>query len=182
MEKITVENKSKYTLLSYLFLVLTIFIVLLFTKDLLSQTALKYDALKESNNKLEEKTNEYKEIEKIKQDIESWKIDKKELDKYLVKFNENELIEYFYNYANTNPAKLKITSINISKWTLNEFWFKEWKIDLQVMFADEKSMLDMLSFINTSDKYKMFVHELTYPYWNTTQTFTTTIPIKVLYK
>ena len=132
---------------------------------------------------MQEKTSKLADIEQVKNDIKSWKIDKKELDKYLISFNENELTDYFYSYSNSNPTKLKIQSISLTKWSLNEFGFHEWQISLQVLFANEQAMIDTLNFLNWSDKYKLFVHEFTYPMSSSMQqAFSVTLPIKVLYK
>ena len=54
--------------------------------------------------------------------------------------------------------------------------------DLKVIFSDENAMLDMLNYLNNSEKYKLFVHEFTYPMSTTTQAFSVSLPIKVLYK
>ena len=84
---------------------------------------------------------------------------------------------------NRNPTKLKIQSISLTKWSLNEFGFHEWQISLQVLFANEQAMIDTLNFLNWSDKYKLFVHEFTYPMSSSMQqAFSVTLPIKVLYK
>lgn len=183
MEKnLNVENKTKYNLISYILILVTIFLVLLFTKDLIITSKENQARVSELNNTLEQKNKELQEVNLLKDDIKSWKKDKKELDKYLIKFDENELVDYFYNYANLNPSKVKINSVNITKWTLNEFGFHEWKVDLKVIFSDENAMLDMLNYLNNSEKYKLFVHEFTYPMSTTTQAFSVTLPIKVLYK
>ena len=62
MEKnLNVENKTKYNLISYLLIIVTIFLVLLFTKDLIITTKENQDRVSELNNTLEKKNKELQE-------------------------------------------------------------------------------------------------------------------------
>ena len=59
MEKnLNVENKTKYNLISYLLILVTIFLVLLFTKDLIITSKENKARVSELNNTLEQKNKE----------------------------------------------------------------------------------------------------------------------------
>jgi hypothetical protein len=60
---------------------------------------------------LQEKNEQYQKVSKIKSDIDSGQIKDIDFDKFLSNFSEDELIEYFYAYANNNPTKIQIQSI-----------------------------------------------------------------------
>lgn len=176
------NNKSKYTFLTYLFLLLTIFVAFLLTKDMYFEVLENSKQKELLQEKLTAKNEELQKISKIKTDIDSWKINNKQLNKFLSKFSEDELTDYFYNYANLNKTKVKIESISLTEWKLNEFWFTESKIDLTATFWQEQDMLDMINFLLTSDKYNLFIHEFSYPFGHTEGAFKVSIPLKVLYK
>lgn len=176
------NNTAKYKFLTYLFLLLSIFVVLLFSKDFylnILENNKQRDIL---TQKLAEKTSEYNKLANIKSDIETWKVKDINFDKFLSKFSEDELVQYFYSYVTLNPTKLRIESISFDEWLLNEFWFKEWKIELNATFSTEKDMIDTISYLINSEKYNLYVHEFNYPYGTTTGQFSATIPLKVLYK
>lgn len=176
------NNNSKYKFLTYLFLLLSIFVIFLFSKNIymqMTQNIKQKDALVQQ---LQEKNEQYQKVSKIKSDIDSGQIKDIDFDKFLSNFSEDELIEYFYAYANNNPTKIQIQSIWLSDWVYNEFWFKEAKVDINAVFSTEKDMLDMITFLQNSEKYNLFIHEFTYPFWNAATPFSVNIPLKVLYK
>lgn len=176
-------NNSKYKLFSYLFILLTLFILFLFTKNIYFDISSNKAMKEEITKNLEEKNKEYEKISKIKSDIDAWKFNDLNLDKFLINFDEDDLIDYFYWYANKNPSKIKINSISFSKWEPNEFWFLEWQIDLNASFENEKDMLEIIdSLIINSSKYNFYVLNFSYPMWNISWTINQSIPIKVLYK
>lgn len=177
------NNKTKYSLLTYLFLLLTLFILFIFTKDIYTQIVQNNEQVKLLEDKIKLKNDEYESISKIKSQIDDWSIKDINFNKFLVKFNENEIIDYFYSYANNHISNVKIDLLNLSEWKLNEFWFNEAKINLIATFNTEQDMLDMINFLLKSEKYNIYIHEFTYPFWiQTKEPLKIAIPLKVLYK
>lgn len=176
-------NNWKYKLLSYLFLLLTLFIIFLFTKNIYSQINQNSSSKQSLLKTLDEKNKEYNKIATISSDINSWKFSEINFDKFLINFWEDELVDYFYDYANKNPNKLTIESLNLTKWTPNEFWFNEANITLNATFQSEREMLEVIDqLIINSKKYNFYVLNLSYPLATLNWSFSMTIPIKVLYK
>lgn len=175
-------NKSKYNLYSYMLVILTLFLVLFFTKDALYQLKVDKSVKTDIENQITQMNAEIEEISKIKKDIESGTIDKNQLDKYLVSFNENELVSFFYDYSISKAWKMKIKNISINEWTKNEFGFSESLIDVQAAFSTQQDLLDFITEINSNDKYNFYVHELNYPFGNNKEILQVNVPVKVLYK
>lgn len=176
------NNKSKNSLITYFLLLLSILVLFLFTKNIYYSVKENSENLASLKEQISQKNQEYDNLSKIKLDIESWKSDVKDLNKYLVNFNEPEITNYLYSYANSNVWKLRIEAINLTEWKLNEFWINEWKIDLEVSFATETDMINMVNFLLNSETYNFFIHDFNYEYWNISWPFKVTIPLKVLYK
>lgn len=176
------NSKSKYTILTYLFLLLTIFTLFIFTKNFYYDFKVNRENIKSLTQELAQKNEEYQKLSDIKLAIDSGKSDIKNFDKFLINFDEDEITNYFYEYANNNIWDLKIDSISLSQGKLNEFWFMESQIDIIASFAWEEDMINMLNFVLTSEKYNFYIHEFNYPLWNIKWPFSVTIPLKVLYK
>ncbi len=171
------QDNVKYTILTYVFLIITILIVFFVsTKLYTSYTEITYNK-NILEQKFQESEKKYKELSDIKSKI---KDDDKEMNKFLINFSEDELTSYFYNYSKNNPSVV-INSISLSEWKLNDFWFKEWSINLSVSFDWEENMLKMLNFIINSDKYNFFITSFDYNFW-AKWPMEINIPIKVLYK
>ena len=175
------NNKSQRQMLTYIAFILSFAILIFFTKSL-------FYSVKDSSNQkdvllseIEQKTKEFDELSIIQADLKTWK-GKEIYDKYLIKFEEQEIIWYFYNYLKNNPWKLKINNISLNKWSINEFWITEWTINLSLTFINEQAMISMLDMLINNDKYNFFIHSFTYPIENTKQPFNVEIPLKVLYK
>lgn len=176
-------NNSKYKLFSYLFILLTLFVIFLFTKNIYFEISSNKAIKEELTKALEDKNKELQKVNKIKTDIDTWKYNDLNLDKFLITFDEDDLIDYFYSYAQKNSSKFEINSLSFQKWEPNEFWFTEWTINLSATFLNEKTMLEVIdNLIINSSKYNFYILSFSYPMWNTSWPITLSIPIKVLYK
>jgi len=173
------QDKAKITLLTYLLLIVTIFIIFFVTTKLYdSNNQINYSK-NTLNQKIKELETKYSELSKIKSDLS--KADQKDMEKFLINFSEDELTSYFYDYAKNNEINTSINSINLTEWQKNDFGFKEWNINLNVSFDWEESMIKMLNFIINSDKYNFYIHSFDYNFWQIWPR-EVSIPIKVLYK
>lgn len=176
-------EKSKYSLYNYLLLLGTLLMLFVFTKDFYFEyveTKAQSQALEQS---IATKNEEYDKLTKIKSEINSPKNKDLHLKKFLITFSEDELLDYFYSYANSNFTKVKIDSLNFSEWNLNEFGLKEWKIDLVATFSSEADMMEMINVLLKSEKYNLYVHDFSYQFGSDfTGPIKVSIPLKVLYK
>ncbi len=176
------NNKTKYSLFTYLFLVATLFLFL-FTKDFYTQMVENKEQIALLETKIKQKTQEYNKISKIKSQIDAGEMKDIQFNKFLIQFHEDELIDYFYAYGNQHLTNLKIESLHLSEWTLNEFGFHEAKINLAVTFNSEQDMINMINFLLMSDKYNLYIHEFNYHLGQDPKLpIQITLPLKVLYK
>lgn len=175
------NNKTRNTFLSYFFLLLSFFVIILFTKnfyinflEISKQKELLSQTLIEKNKQLEE-------ISKIKSNIDNWNVSDINFDKFLIDFSEDELVKYFYDYTNVNKTVV-IEKISLDPGFKNDYGFTEGKIELSVVVSSEQELIKMLNFLLNSEKYNLYIHDFSYPFWNTTKPFKVNIPLKVLYK
>lgn len=176
------NNKTKYVFLTYTFLLLTVFLIVLLTKNFYYDIKSNSWVINNLETQIKTKNEEFDRLSKIKFDIDNWNISDVNFDKFLIKFNEDEILNYFYSYVNKKIWKLKIDSISIDKWKINDFWFNEWKIDLTATFLTEQDMINMLNSLLNNEKYNFYIHDFSYPFWWNTKNFQVNIPLKVLYK
>ena len=176
------NTKTRNTLLTYFFLLLTFFVGILFTKNFYGQYVENKNTMQTLEVNIEEKKAEYLTLSQLKQDIEAGKYAEMNLEKYVINFSEDELTNYFYSYANTNPGKVRIESLSLDEWVQNDFGFIEWNINLTATFATELDMLNMISVLINDSKYNFYIHSLSYPFGEITWPFMVDIPLKVLYK
>lgn len=173
------QDKAKYTILTYLFLIFTIIIVFFVSMNLYdnyNQITYNKDTLEQT---LKDKKQQFANLSDIKIKLEKW--DQKEMEKFLINFSEDEFTSYFYDYAKNNELNTVINSINLVEWQKNDFWFKEWTINLNVSFTWDEPMRKMLDYILNSNKYNFYIHSFDYTLWQTWPR-NVSIPIKVLYK
>ncbi len=175
------NNQNK--LISYFFIVLSIFIILFLTKD-------SYFKLKENMDNLSEKNNEYTEQQELLKKLNLIK-ENKELSKtvkpYIHEMKENEILDHFYWQVKNNSfwsGYVVLNWINLEKWSKNEYWFNEGKINLSLIVSDNHELYKMLNFITwPSLKYKFFMDNFNFSYNKDSKSwYQVNIPIKVFYK
>ena len=137
----------------------------------------------DKNDSIVLETKERKELlDKLNELKKSNKINKTLEKKFYKSFNENEILNFFYNHTNNDEVWIKINSISINKWSQNSIWFIEWEITLWISVRDEESFLTFLTFLNNSREYQFYLNYISYPMWNTENGFNINLPIKVFYK
>lgn len=176
------ENFSKSPVSMYFFLLLAIFVLIFFTKDIYFDTKLKSENIKLIQNEIDLKKKEYEEILSLKNKIDSKEVTDINFDSFLKPFNEQDFLVYFNNYVLKNADKMSIKTISLKDWVRNDFWFREWNLNLTMTFVDEESMMKFLNFIIYNKDYNFYMDDFTYPFWTKETNFSLTFNIKVLYK
>jgi hypothetical protein len=80
---------------------------------------------------------------------------------------------------------VSVRSISLQEEKVNEFWFKEMWIVLNLSVPNENRMYRILNFfIWNNSKYKFFIESFSYPNNSSTWSsdFNITIPLRVFYK
>jgi hypothetical protein len=176
------NNKTRNTLLTYLFLLLSLFVLATFTKDFYFTSVEHKNTISTLKSTLAASQAKYDELATIKKDIDAGKYKDYNFEKYLVNFSEDEITNYFYDYANQNVGRIQIDTLTLAKWGKNEFGFMQGDINLSVTFTTEIDMMNTLNFLLNSPKYNFYIHQFNYPLWEVTWPFSVEIPLKVLYK
>jgi len=178
----SVYNKNN-KFISYLIILATFFIVVLFTKDQIIKIQENRDLRDTYNIELADKKTQLAEINKKRAMLNK---SSENIDKYILEIKEDEIIDYLYSYIEeTNKRNWVsiIKNISISDPKDTELWFKETLITLELLVPSEEKLKRTLEFLTSSkSKYNFFITSFTYPYWEIDWNFSVTIPLKVLYK
>jgi len=174
------ENlNAKNTLIANVLIIISLFVLLLFTKDYYFNLQNNEEQNEALTMQLEDKQNELKKFEEIKQKIEN--SDNKDVEKYNKDFNEDEVISYLYGLTEERDSGLKIISLTLNTGKTNKEWFKEGDITINLNTDSEEKLLNLIWTLNESEEYKFFIESLDYPY-NQKGAFKVTLPLKVYYK
>ncbi len=176
-----INNQNK--LFFYSLILLSIFILLFFTKDLYLSVLKNMDLVEIKQTEAMTQSWVLSKLEEVEKNL--WKNEK--INKYLKEVKEDELIDYFYWYTNNDKTwswYTIIDSINFEKWTKNEYWFNESKINLLVSVSDEEEMFKMLDFITSKESsYQFFIDNFSFPNDSDNKwAFQINIPIRMFYK
>lgn len=177
-----VQNKNN-KFVSYLIILLSLFILILFTKTEVVNLQSNLDQIEIKENNLEAKKAKLTELNELKKELSS---SNEIASKYNIEFKEEDIIDYIYSYIEENQKKnwlALVRSISISEPMDTEIWFKEVNINLTLNIANENKLKDILDFLTSNEsKYRFFIPSFNFPYWNTEEAFTVSIPLKLLYK
>lgn len=181
----TLNNNNKNKLYSYIIILVSLFILVLFTRVQVTDIQVKKDEISINKSKEQSLRNDLNRLNEIRNKINN---DNFEIDKYMVNISEDEIIDYIYSkIEQDNRTYLDwvttIRSISMNKWDLNELWFKELTINLNLRIPSEDRMIKILDFFTWEDsKYKFFISSFSYPNVNNWSVFNVSIPLKVFYK
>jgi len=176
------KNNNKFV--SYLIVLVALFILVLITKDQFDILQWKFDSRTTNTNVLEEKKAKLDELNSLKKELAKTSDN---IDKYTIDIKENELIDYIYSYIeniNGEDGVAVIKSISISEPIDTEIWFKESNITLNIMVPNEDMSIKILDFLTSSEsKYNFFISSFTFPYGKINERgYNMSIPLKVLHK
>ncbi len=170
----------------YIMILLSIFILLLVTRTQVTETQVKLDDIMINENlesDARDKLSRLNNIEKkLNSENELW------IEPYMNEVSEDKIIDYIYSKVEEDNSKYEdwlsvIRNISISKWDINEVWFTEATVNINMRVPNEERMLQMLDFFTNKDsKYKFFLTSFNYPNISNWSSFNITIPLKIFYK
>lgn len=158
-------------------------------KKHLELNLLKNDILLYNQSKLDEIDKKIKSSSWVSERLKFERI--VNIKKYINPVNEDEMLKYIYSYfENQNSlnqsaysTKSIITSFNLSKPKINEFWFRESSLNLSLYVANEDDLIKFMNFLSwNNSKYKFFFNSLSYPIEKPDESFVLNFPLRVFYK
>ena len=178
----SVELKNN-TFLNYLFILASLFVIVLFTK----WQIMNYFELQDVKYWLEQDIAELREeqdsLNKIAVEVEKeWD----ETQRYNITITEDKIIDYLYTYAQTisnDSGSVMITNISLSDEKENQFGFLERTINLDAQVSDVQTMKNLLDYLVAEDaKYRFFIDTFYYPNDNREGSFNVQVPLKIFYR
>lgn len=180
----SISNKNN-KIYWYIIILVSLFIFVLFTRTQFTNMQVKLDEKEQKEMDLQAKRDTLQKLNDIKTKVE---LKDNNIDKYINSVNEDELINYIYSKIEEDNLKYTdwvstVRSLSITKWEINEIWFYESTINLNLRVPTEDRMNKILDFfIKEDSKYKFFIDSFTYPKIENEWSFNITVPLKFFYK
>ncbi len=180
-------NTPKNSFLSYIIILLALFILVFFTKNIFWTLQQSLDLKDEKNAKVQSNEAELSRLNNIKKDFSDNTSDATvEISKFTKAFDDQAIINHVYDYVekiNENGTAIALKSVNFSKGKVGDLWFNEVNVNVTARFGSEQTLMNMISyFIDPDANYTFFIDSLSYPaIWKSTS-FQTSIPLKLFYK
>ena len=175
--------KKDNTFISYLIILASLFILVLFTRGEYEKLQSNLDIRDSHLATVSEKKEELNRLNQIKANIKS---DDTEYKKYLASIKEDELIDYLYTFIeslNSEKGIVNIKNINISEPKKNELGFTQTDIAIQIIVSNESTMNRFLDFLTSpSSQYNFFLDSFSYPNDGRKWAFSVNIALKIFYK
>lgn len=190
----SVELKNN-TFVSYLIVLLALFILVLFTKDQVMNMQFNLDQKEQINSELKNVRIKQQALVDTAADVEKqWSVTQRYLrpevegEKSIenIMFTEDEILKYFHDYSNlvnSGSGTIFIKDINVSQKTENEFGFFETKININAEVSDKKMMMTFLDYLIAEDaQYRFFIDNFFYPNDEREGNFNIQVPLKIFYR
>ncbi|MDP2090084.1 MAG: hypothetical protein Q8K30_00675 [Candidatus Gracilibacteria bacterium] len=178
----SIYNKNN-KFVSYIIILFSLFILVLFTSDKIKEIYENKDLKETYTLSLNDKKAKLTELNTLKNSLVNSKAD---LDKYNVIIKEDEIIDYIYSTIeskNDRNGTSSINSLNISEPIKTELGFNETLITINIRVANEAKLKEILDvFLGKKSKYLFYISSFSFPYGETQEKFSVTIPLKILHK
>lgn len=178
-------NFNKNTkIYSYIIILIWLFVLVLFTRNAYEKIQVSLDDRQIEQNNLESARQKVDRLNTLELKYSGQET---EIAKYTASFTESEIISYIYAEIDRRnmwwQSVATTRSLSLKEWTVNEIWFHEANLILNLRVPNEARMKDMLNFFVRDDsKYKFFIDSFTVPEAATDAGFNVTIPLKVFYR
>lgn len=182
MANITTKNNKIY---SYIIILVSLFILVLFTKDQFTYIQISLDEKSMAETDLAIARARRAELNEIETRLNSGEIN---VTQYISEIREDDIIDYIYSQIDRDNLWsmdwiIVVRSLSLQEERVNELGFKELWVTLNLNVPNENRMFRMLDFfVGTNSKYKFFVDSFTYPNQVGLTNFNISIPLKVFYK
>lgn len=177
-----VEKKDSH-FLSYVILLVSLFILILFTRGQYTKLQSNLDTRDTHLATLQEKRDELVRLNDIKAIVtqEQWNY-----EKYMIEIDESEIIESLYSYVeslNSQEGIINMKNINFSQPKKNEFGFTQTDILIQAVVSNETTLIRFLDFlVDEKSDYPFFLDSFSYSNDGRKWPLSVTIPLKIFYK
>lgn len=176
--------------LSYLIILLSLFILILFTKEEVLNVQSSSNQLEELENDLNKTRTTQEQLQKIALEVEQ---QDSVTQRYIISdensdldLSEDKIIDYFYTYAaniNSGLGSLVINSISISQKSENELWFFELSINVNAQVSNANVMKAFLDYLVAEDsKYRFFIERYNDAFDGREWNFNMQLPLKIFYR
>lgn len=178
---------QNHTFLWYIIVLLALFILVFFTKNIFWDLQQNLDIQDQNTLKIEQSESELSNLNKIKKDFTSNSSEaSSQISKFTKPFDDQAIIDHIYDYVdkvNANGTAIALRWVSFSEWEIGDLGFKEANINVSARFGNEQTLINMISyFIDPDANYTFFIDSLSYPaIWKATS-FQASIPLKLFYK
>lgn len=176
------KNKS----LGLISLIAAFFVLIFFTKGMyenMQSYALNYD---EKYQIAQEKLQELNKLNELKTKLSQAQSEEMlNINAFAAEVNEQNLIDYFYEYAqkiNAGNERFIISNVTISEETMSDTGFQMRNIGISAVFSSEKTLFDFMEYVTwNSAEYKMYLSDFTYEMNNVTWNIQVSLPFAIYY-
>ena len=179
----TLKKDNKF--LSLLVILVSLFILIFFTKDIFDSMQENLDTRGRLTSEETEKSKELFKLSSLEKDLKDWN-KKKEISRFLTSFSEDEILIYLYDYTeeiNSENGSVFIKNIDFADDVTWELGFEELGVTLEIKATDTNILKTFLSFLtNENSKYSFYLTDFSFPNDNRSWSYDVTIPLRILHK
>lgn len=179
-------NNKNNKIYWYIIILISLFILVLFTRIQFNNIQVSLDEKSTSESRYQIARNEVDRLNEIEKKLNSSEVD---VSKYINEIKEDDIIDYIYgniedyNLDIASTGEIIVRSMSLKEGKVNEIWFNELDIVLNLRVSNEERMYKALDFFVSEDsKYKFFIESFSYTNVGQDSGFNITIPLKIFYK
>lgn len=175
-----IQNNNNF--IGYIILIVSLFILVLFTKQQAYVLVEKFDQKDNLMIEQAELTEKLTQLNSIKKSIQT---DGDIVDRYMLDFSEDKIYNYIYEYKNNLPTNQMFIIKNIDIWEAqkNELGFHESSINVSIKIWDDATLKQFLTFLTAKNsQYQFIIESFSFPNEKNSGAYDVNIPLKLLFR
>lgn len=179
--------KANNTFVSYIFILLGLFVLLIFARSAFSELQIQQDARESTKAELEKSSQKLESLNAVQKELSASGSDvASEIQGMSEKFVEADIVSYLHDYAkdvNTGSERIIFQSITFSEPSQSDFGFDKVTVTADVLVSNESTLFSFLDYlVDKEAQYRFYLPSFSYPFNEQSGNLQVSIPLDLYFK
>ena len=179
------QKKSQKVFMSYLFVVLWLFVVTLLVVPSYQNLIIDLEDRSAKNIEYERQETRLQELQEIRSSMQNSENEIVEtIALFSKEFIEYQVFEYLHDYMRSVPGnRILIRDITFSWPSESDIWFLRTQVQLSVVVANEEVLFNFMNYLTSADnEYRFFIPSFSYALWEVGGNFVAQLPLTLYHR
>lgn len=181
------HNKNQKIFLSYLFVVIWLFILSIIAYPIYQDIILKNEERSSVQSELANQSERLYELQKVHELIQNQDDELfQRIENLSQEFQEFEIFEHIHDYTRTLPWRPNVLALREIRfwWTdRTDTWFSRTTVDLSLVVSNEATLFNFFQYLtDDTERFRFYIPSFSYDLWNLEWSFAVQVPLTLYHR